>query len=58
MSRHAPTVIWALLIAFYLWGWSLGEPFVRTNPARDYSESIALAVEHVMPSVVVIRTEK
>ena len=28
------------------------------NPARDYSEAIAQAVEQVMPSVVVIRTEK
>ena len=30
---------------------------MHTNPARDYSESIAQAVERVMPSVVVIRTE-
>ena len=33
-------------------------PITGTNPARQYSESIADAVEKVMPSVVVIRTEK
>ncbi len=33
-------------------------PVSGINPARDYSESIADAVEKVMPSVVVIRTEK
>ena len=59
MSRHAPTVIWALLIALFFMGVGLWvSQLVRTNPARDYSESIALAVERVMPSVVVIRTEK
>ena len=59
MSRHAPTVIWALLIALFFMGVGFWvSPFMRTNPARDYSESIALAVERVMPSVVVIRTEK
>ena len=59
MSRRSPTVIWALLVALFFIGIGLWvSQFTRTNPARDYSESIARAVERVMPSVVVIRTEK
>ncbi|VGO22785.1 S1C family serine protease [Pontiella sulfatireligans] len=33
-------------------------PIVGSNPARQFSNAIADAVEKVMPSVVVIRTEK
>ncbi|MEN7972304.1 MAG: trypsin-like peptidase domain-containing protein [Verrucomicrobiota bacterium] len=33
-------------------------PITGTNPARQFSNAIADAVEKVMPSVVVIRTEK
>ena len=33
-------------------------PIEGTNPARQYSDALANAVEKVMPSVVVIRTEK
>lgn len=33
-------------------------PVAATNPARDFGDAIADAVEKVMPSVVVIRTEK
>ncbi|MEN8253852.1 MAG: trypsin-like peptidase domain-containing protein [Verrucomicrobiota bacterium] len=33
-------------------------PITGSNPARQFSEAIADAVEKVMPSVVVIRTEK
>jgi len=33
-------------------------PVMDDNPARDYSDAIADAVEKVMPAVVVIRTEK
>ena len=59
MRRPSSTVIWTLLVALLFIGvgpWV--SQFIRTNPARDYSESIAQAVERVMPSVVVIRTEK
>jgi serine protease Do len=59
MSRHSPTFIWAVLVALFFMGVGLWvSQLIRTNPARDYSESIAHAVERVMPSVVVIRTEK
>ena len=59
MSRYSPMMIWALIVALFFMGFGLWvSPFMHTNPARDYSESIAQAVERVMPSVVVIRTEK
>ena len=47
----------ALLRPAQEWG-AGGREVDRLNPARQFSDAIADAVERVMPSVVVIRTEK